>query len=214
MDERPQAQRYPLSWPLGWKRTAPGARQRARFSRDDRRTGTTGSTYTVTRQLTVADGLDRLMLDTGRLGASGLVVSTNIQVKRDGLPYSGQRDPDDPGAAIYFTLNGKPRCLACDRWNRVADNLAAIAGHISAIRAVDRYGVGTMEQAFAGYAALPPSSEEWWLVLGVKQSAGRDDVEAAFRALAKKHHPDIGGSVEQMAKLNRARQAAQQSFSQ
>jgi DnaJ-domain-containing protein 1 len=108
-------------------------------------------------------------------------------------------------------MAGKPRCLACDRWLRVADNIAAIAAHIYAIRAVDRYGVGTMEQAFAGYAALPASSEEWWLVLGVGRDASEDEVDTAYRRLAREHHPDVGGDTNHMARLNAARDAARRS---
>jgi DnaJ-domain-containing protein 1 len=131
-------------------------------------------------------------------------------VRLDGLPRSGHREPDDPGAAVYFSLHGKPRCLACDRWNTVAENLAAIAAHVSAIRAVDRYGVGTLDQAFAGYAQLPASTEEWWTILGVAPDASRTEIDEAFRALAKKVHPDAGGSNEAMARLNEARRAAHQ----
>jgi len=202
------AQRYPLSWPTGWKRTLAVARTRARFARGEQRTSTIGGTYRALRQLTVADSLARLQSELRMLGASNEILSTNVVVRLDGLPRSGQRDPDDPGAAVYFSLKGKPRCLACDRWNRVADNIAAIAAHVEAIRAVDRYGVGTMEQAFAGYAALPAAAEDWHLILGVRPAATLDDVEAAFKTLARKHHPDAGGSVDAMARLNRARELA------
>ncbi len=199
-------QRYPLSWPTGWKRTPAYERLPARFSRKERTSYASGqSTWLRQRMLTVADSLDRLELELNRLGASSEILSTNVQVRLDGLPRSGQREPDDPGAAVYFTLHGKPRCLACDRWIRVADNIAAIAAHVSAIRAVDRYGVGTMDQAFAGYAQLPPSTEEWWAILGVDRVASVEQIESAFRALARKHHPDAGGSNQIMARLNQAR---------
>ena len=62
--------------------------------------------------------------------------------------------PDDPGVAVYFQLHDKERVLACDKWDTVADNIAAIAAHIDGIRRQDRYGVGTIDQAFAGYSAL------------------------------------------------------------
>jgi hypothetical protein len=172
----------------------------------------TNTTYTVRRSLTVADARNRLDLELQRLGARDVLLSTNVQVRLDGLPRSGQGEPADAGAAVYFTLKGKPRCLACDRWNRVADNIAAIAAHVYAIRAVDRYGVGTLDQAFAGYAQLPPApgqdGDPWWTVLNVSPNASRDDVEAAYRDLAKKNHPDVGGSAELMARINRARDAA------
>jgi len=211
MSESAKRRRCPLSWPSGWKRTGADARRSARFARGEMRTNQIGGEYRSLRQLTVADAVARLEAELNRLGAENEVLSTNVQVRLDGLPRSGQREPDDPGAAVYFSLAGKPRCLACDRWTRVADNIAAIAAHVEAVRAVDRYGVGTMEQAFAGYAQLPASAEEWWLVLGVDRAATVDQIDEAFRALAKQHHPDAGGSNEHMARINRARDAARRS---
>lgn len=199
------AQRYPLSWPAGWKRTNDAARQRARFSVSRQREAPPGQVWSAHRFLTLAEGLDRLLGELGRLGARQIVVSTNVTLRNDGLPRGGQGEPRDPGAAVYFQLSGKPRCLACDRWNRVADNLAAIAGHVYAIRAQERYGVGTMDQAFAGYAQLPPAATEWWVVLGLTGEAGAEAIEDAHRRLAFLHHPDRGGSTELMARINRAR---------
>jgi hypothetical protein len=135
-------------------------------------------------------------------------LSTNVALRLDGLPRSGQREPDDPGAAVYFKLKGKPRCLACDRWLTVADNIASIAAHVSAIRAVDRYGVGTMEQAFAGYAQLQSSAEEWRIVLGLDGGATLAQVDAVYKELARTNHPDVGGDPLQMARINQARDAA------
>lgn len=41
-------------------------------------------------------------------------------------------------------------------------------------------------------------------VLEVRTDASPDDLRAAYRALAKKHHPDRGGSAKKMAALNEA----------
>jgi len=108
------------------------------FGKGEARQTGINTTQTVRRSLTVADARNRLDLELQRLGARDVLLSTNVQVRLDGLPRSGQNEPADPGAAVYFTLKGKPRCLACDRWSRVADNIAAIAAHVYAIRAVDR----------------------------------------------------------------------------
>lgn len=189
-------QRYPLSWPDGWKRTDRHKRQRSAFRS---RGG----------QLTVAAAVQRLSGELGRLGATGEILSTNVDVRLDGLPRSGQPEPSDSGAAVYFKLKGKDRCLACDRWNRVADNVAAIAQHIDALRRIERYGVGTIEQAFAGYTAIGHSaSADWWLELRVSEHATWEQIETAYRALAREVHPDAGGSHEAMARLNAARDAA------
>jgi hypothetical protein len=204
--------RYPLSWPQGWKRTHRSQRERAPFrsSRQSSYVNGQGQEVRTTnaKALTVADAIKRLSGELGRLGATDEILSTNVKTRLDGLPYSNQQEPEDVGAAVYFKLKRKPRCLACDKWNRVADNIAAIAQHIDALRRIDRYGVGTMEQAFAGYAALPPSADDWRSVFGLNGGATMQDVETKFRALAIEHHPDRGGDPAVMSKLNAARDAA------
>ena len=206
-------QRYPLSWPNGWKRTVPAARQRANFGKSDVGYGSLkadGSRDKITRKkpLNPADATNRLQREIDRLNGHDAILSTNLQIRLDGVPRSDQRDPSDPGAAIYFTLNKKPMCLACDKWDRVADNIAALAQHIDALRRIDRYGVGSLEQAFAGYAALPPMATDWWAVLDIPATATADEVDEAFRRLAFSAHPDRGGTHEQMARLTEARTAA------
>ncbi len=46
--------------------------------------------------------------------------------------------------------------------------------------------------------------DPWWKVLGVLKSATSAEIEKAYRELAKKYHPDSGGSNELMARINRA----------
>lgn len=201
------AQRYPLTWPTGWTRTPAHARKPAPFFATKTVYGQSSSWKTKER-LSMAQAMERLLGELTRLGARSEVLSTNIELRLDGLPRSNQPAPKDPGVAVYFTLKGQPRCLACDRWTRVEDNVAALAAHIECIRAVDRYGVGTVEQAFTGYAALPAdAATDWHLVLGVQAHTPTNDVEEAYRRLARQQHPDVGGSTVQMARLNAAREA-------
>ena len=139
-----------------------------------------------------------------------LIISTNVRLRLDGLPYSDQRAPDDPGAAVYFLFNERPIVFACDRWRKVEHNLWAIARHIENLRASDRYGVGELEQAFAGYAALPaPAAVRWWEVLGVPRNATIDLVRASYRNLARENHPDAGGEGERFLQIQRAWEEAQ-----
>lgn len=206
-----EQQRFPLSWPSGWKRTPYGQRKYAAFGK---RVAVSGSSWKRTERLSVGDGMDRLTGELKRLGARNAIISSNLRVRGDGLPYSQQaKQLDDPGVAVYFKLAGKDRVLACDRWNSAADNMAAIAGHIEAIRSQDRYGVGTVEQAFAGYTALPSdASTDWWLELGVTINATIEQVEEAYRSKARAAHPDAGGTHDQMSRLNAARDAARKAL--
>jgi hypothetical protein len=147
------------------------------------------------------------MGEIGRMSGQYAVLSTNIELRRDGLPYSGQKPPADVGAAVYFLRKGKQMTFACDRWDRVQDNIHAIAKTIDAIRGIERWGSSDMmERAFAAFEALP-APEQWWQVLGVRSDATVFEIDRAYRDLAKDAHPDRGGSDEQMSRLNAARDA-------
>ena len=187
--------RYPLSWPDGWPRSK--ARARSQFGKN-RQAG----------PHSMATALDFLQGELSRLGVSKELLSTNVQLKLNGEPYSKPGIVFDPGAACYFELNGKPVSLACDKWDRVEDNVWAIARHIEALRGQDRWGVGSIEQAFRGYAALPAigesSASDWWKTLGVPVNADVHQVRQAYRLLVKKHHPDAGGDAELFNRVQKA----------
>jgi DnaJ domain len=203
--------RYPLSWPVGWTRTPASERRRADFGKSQR--VMVGERLVEKRRaLSVADAAQRLETEIERLGGADAILSTNLRLRLDGVPRVEQREPGDVGAAVYFTLKKQDICLACDRWDRVADNIAALAQHIDALRRIERYGVGNIAQAFRGYVALPASVHDWWSVLGVTPNATLDDVEDAFRRLAMVHHPDRGGSADVMARLSEARELARRAL--
>lgn len=193
--------RYPLAWPVGWRRTPADRRKRATFSH-----------YKAQMSVQVAAG--QLREELRRLGVpfDAWVLSTNVELRLDGMPRS-DREPKDPGAAVYFRLRagGKPKVFACDKWNRVADNVAAMARHIEALRAVDRYGVGEMEQVLAGYTALPPSAEDWRSVFGFPPDAtpAFSEIDRLYKRLMAEAHPDKPtGDKFQAQRLNVARDMA------
>lgn len=185
---------YPLYWPEGWKRTERYRRTDSRF-----KTG-----FAVAR--------DQLMLEIRRLGGRQVVLSTNIPLRNDGLPYASAKEPDDSGVAVYFSYKQKPMCFACDRFKYVKENIQAIAKTIEAIRAIERWGASDMmERAFTGFAALPEqASRPWREVLGL-QGAGfisPEVIDSRFKELAQKHHPDHGGDAAMFRQIVAARDAA------
>jgi hypothetical protein len=185
---------FPLQWPVGWPRTKYPTE--ARF-------GVRG------QGVSMSAALDFVEEELQRLGARYPVISTNVRTRLDGRPLSNQGRPIDTGVAVYFTLKERRTVLACDKWNRPEANLWAIAKHIDALRGQNRWGVGSVEQAFAGYAALPHrSGPDPWEVLGLTCSASEEQVLAAYRQKARTAHPDAGGSHDAFAELSQAKDIA------
>ncbi len=165
MNDNEPIEAYPLSWPLARKRTPAKDRKRAAFRKSEQRKSTTSEyTYRVNHSLTVYQAVRRVREEISAFTRAGhswvinpetVVVSTNVPTKVNGDPYSNAREPDDPGVAVYFRLRGKPHCVTCDRWDRVADNIAAVAKHLEAVRGIERWGTADVESLFAGFRALP-----------------------------------------------------------
>lgn len=182
---------YPLHWPAGWPRTkTPG---RSRFD----------GTFAKIR--------NELWEEIGRIGGRYPVMSTNIPLKRDGMPYAGQKEPGDPGVAVYFERRGRLMVFACDKWDRVQDNMRAIQRTIEAMRDIERWGASEMmERAFQAFEALPlfdgPPILFETMIFGGEHDQYQE--RCSTWEQARKAHPDAGGSDHAMAELNRARAEA------
>lgn len=198
---------YPLTWPAGWKRET--YRTRAKFGTGTRQYSSDGnSSWNTKTALTIAQGTERVLKVLNQMGFNtSVIISSNLALRNDGLPRSNQSAPTDPGVAVYWGKGNKARCIAVDRYDRVADNLGAIAATLEAMRAIERHGgAAILDRAFTGFTALP-APEQPFQVLGVGANASKDEIEIAYRRLASEHHPDKGGDPHQMARINAARDA-------
>ena len=184
----------PLKWPQGYPRSG-----RAKSSQFD-------------RNLTIYRATADLAEETRKLRASYPVLTTDLRTHKDGKGfYSNQRQPDDLGVSVFFEMDGTQMVFACDRFDRIQDNIRAIAKTISALRGIERWGASEMmRRAFQGFTALPAPDGEWWDVLGVPRDAPMDRIKAAYRARIKSAHPDRGGDPEEAARLNRAMEEAEE----
>jgi hypothetical protein len=145
------------------------------------------------------------------MDAKQVVISCNLHIRADGLPYAQQREPDDTGVAVYFMLDGIQQCIPCDRWAHVWENMRAIEKTIEAQRGIERWGTKAMVTAtFSGYKALPAAiitpapSRQWYDVLGVSNTATKQQIKVAYQNLAKAHHPDSGGTNDYFVELTKA----------
>lgn len=181
---------YPLTWPVGYKRTK--YRIRSRFDQ-------------------TMDKAQRSLRDElTRLGAREIVVSTNLRLRSDGMIYAADlnKNIEDPGVAIYFKYKGKDVSMCCDQYSRVWENIYALAKGIEALRGMERWGVSEfLDRAFTGFTALPESaaSISCWQILGFERPThDKDLIKRTYLLLAKKVHPDTGGSTSAFQELNEA----------
>jgi hypothetical protein len=197
---------YPLQWPAGWKRTDRAARTSARFGKASRyRSGS----WENGRVLTIAEGVDRVRAELARMRVrdADLVINSNLELRLDGFPKSSQREPADPGVAVYWRTSNEMSCMAIDRYDRVADNLAAIAAPLDALRAIERHGgAEILNRAFTGFTAIEHKPEPHWSdVLGVDRNCSTTEARDAFRLLRSQTHPDKpGGDADTFRRINKA----------
>lgn len=183
-------QAFPLAWPAGKPRTARHLIERSRFEPGNR-----------------PSEVANVQAELSRLGARKVVVSTNVRLRLDGVPYANDKAPTDQGVAVYFDYAGGQKCFACDRWKSVEENLRAIAKSIEAIRGLERWGSKSfVDAAFTGFSALPSPSaaRAWWEVLGLPQSASVEEISRAYRTKAMEIHKS-GSGDNAMSELNVAR---------
>lgn len=209
---------FPLDWPEGWKRTKVDDRAKSRF-------GVRGGgqvSFSAARQF--------MLEELKRLGAANVVLTSDLPVRNDGLPYATSTREIDSAIAVWFMLpddNGThhERVFACDRWRTHAENMQAIGKTVEAMRGLSRWGAGdVVQRAFTGFAALPPgptgtippapTKRPWRAVLGDPKlyasvwPAGLDAsdelalAKSRHRKIIAVHHPDAGGDAAIAAELN------------
>jgi len=151
----------------------------------------------------VKDSLRRFGADSDK-PVTDVVISSNVTL--------GENHPADPGVAIWFKWDGLSVCIPVDRYSKVEANLQAIHHIIEARRTELRHGTLALVRAtFTGFAALPsPGKRGWRAVLGIAEGTPltKAVIESFYRDVARRAHPDAGGSNDQMAELNAARDAA------
>ncbi len=184
---------YPLQWPAHWPRTRWPERHPSMVRNFVR-------------------NRDEVVKQLDALGASGMIISSNLKPRLDGIPLSGQREPEDSGVAVYFTLNGQQQCIPCDKWDTAAQNLRAVALTVEALRGIERWGAQEMvNAAFRGFKALPEAiitpepREAWWQILEVDpDTADMVIISRAYKTKLHMAHPDKGGTTEEFQKVQKA----------
>lgn len=159
------------------------------------------------------------------LGAKNVVLEVDVRpwdLRQDGGLRANAR-PQGPRVIVSFDSKHGPMRWPCDTFDRYEDNLYAIALTLEKLRAIDRYGVSGKGQQYTGFTAIPASTsmstktDAAWAVLEREAGwpdglpLGRDErnrrtMEEMFRDAVKRAHPDVGGTDDRMAAVNRARE--------
>lgn len=157
-------------------------------------------------------------------------VVLQIDVREEDLRLDGQLRANaraqGPRVALAFDSKHGPLRYYCDRWNDWQANLRGIALGLEAQRKLERYGITSRGEQYTGWKALgtglamgagmTPAAAAQMLADLACDAAGDgwepDDIrcdpamrEAAYRALAKTHHPDVGGDPALFARITDAR---------
>ncbi len=169
--------------------------------------------------------LDLLEYELGRLGARDVLIQAYLKredIRNDGWPRADAR-PSRPGVIVSFDVpqpeqGGKRINMAfpCDRFNRMEDNIRAIAKSLEALRMVDRYGVTRNSEQYRGFAQLLEAKawtvDESAAFLEVKTGIPAhvivhfaSNYRAAYREAAKSMHPDQGGNPHEWKLLQDAK---------
>ena len=111
---------------------------------------------------------------------------------------------------LHYSKDGAEVILQMTKQSRAVDNLRVLYLAVEAMRMNDVRGIAdTLREAYLQLPA-PPKTRDPYEVLGVRPDSPVEVLEAAYRALAKKLHPDAGGSEAGMKDLNEAMERIKQ----
>jgi hypothetical protein len=168
-----------------WDRKGAGGRPHSPFQAD----------YTSTVNL-----LER---EAKMLGAKRVVVELALReadLRLDGKPYAGTKT-DHPGVTIALDSRHGALKYTADKFATWQENLRAIALGLEALRKVDRYGMTSRGEQYAGWKALSSGRGDPNPARGRELIAMYGSAKAALHAT----HPDHGGDSQDFADVQAAR---------
>ncbi len=147
--------------------------------------------------------MELLERELEKLGARGAVIElalTEREIRLDGWPRAEAR-PSHPGVVISFDSRHGPLRYGTDAFPHWQDNVRAIALGLEALRKVDRYGIGKRGEQYQGWRQLTAGP-----VMTVEDAEKLLDGYGGEKKALFATHPDRGGSEEDFAKVQAARE--------
>lgn len=200
-----------------WPRATTKKRQRSPFS------------------VTFEASLRLLRREVQMLGARSMVIEIAIaptEIRQDGMPYASAR-ATSPAVKISFESKHGPLCYMCDACTEWQANIRAIGLTLERLRLCDSYGVTRSGEQYKGWNALPapivtPSTgfenadaAATWISRQLKERRPEvtcspetvfKHLDFVYRELAKKLHPDAGGTTEDFQRLQAAKSLIEKSL--
>lgn len=107
-------------------------------------------------------------------------------------------------AAVHFALRGVNIKIECDSQASYKQNIRCVCYAVNAMRMNEKRGIAdTMARAYLQLEA-PKEQRDPYVVLQVRPDASIEIVEASYKALAKRHHPDKGGDAKMFKEIQDA----------
>lgn len=167
------------------------------------------SDYKITTRASWARTISELEESLHKWGATEI----DVNYPRGARSESFNQELEDRTVVVRYNLRGKNVSVKMDKQRRAVDNLRVIAICVESMRMNERRGMAeTMESMYKQLAA-PAGSMDPYQVLGMQRGFPLSVYEAMFKDLAKKNHPDVGGSDEKMKELSNAIQMIKEELS-
>lgn len=165
--------------------------------------------------------------ETNHIGARSVVIALDVRpedIRKSDGEVKANRSMG-PRVAVLIERKSKyipggrlverpPLAFYCDRFRKWEDNLRAIALGLEALRRVDRYGITSGDEQYAGWTAIPQTSESRSVAFNlltsmtgivVREGSNPDEIRAVVKRALFVAHPDHGGTREDFERVQAAR---------
>ena len=127
---------------------------------------------------------------------------TVIPVRIDGR--KSWWDQAERKVTVVFTKGTQDQRFSLASQERPVDNLRALYLGLESMRMNETRGIGDVVREMYLQLPAPSKGRDPYEVLGIRSDAPLEVIEASWRALAKRAHPDAGGSDAAMKEINAA----------
>lgn len=110
----------------------------------------------------------------------------------------------DRTVELKYQKNGKTVKLVMGKQPRAVDNLRVLYLAIEAMRLNEKRGIGEILESAYKQLAGPIAEKTPYEILGLPEGLPLSVYETMYKDLARRNHPDQGGSPETMKAINNA----------